>query len=360
MNEKLAKEIVSRTMSIIPYNINVMDKDGTIIGSGDKKRLGDIHTGAISVIQTGKKAVVLEEDGKKRMKKGVNLPIYFHHELIGVIGITGDPDVVGPLGELVKMAAELTVEQAYLSDQIRWNETLRQETLIQLIKGEITDRREFAERAQRLRINLDIERQAIVFILKEDMNLKKRNMFLKQLEAAADEDGLIVIPGAGEIVLLKDSRSSQSPAFLLKMAEFSQQYSLRGAAGYVYKGFNGPALSYEGAKEALASGGGGEGSFIDYKEMALPVLIRRGYDRQKDVYLQDIKNTFEEMDKNGELLDTLRLFFNQNGDMNHTAEELFIHRNTLRYRLDKIEESTSLNPRKMKDLLTLYTALLVV
>lgn len=42
------------------------------------------------------------------------MPIFFHQELIGVIGITGDPEVVAPFGEPVKMAAELTIEQAYL------------------------------------------------------------------------------------------------------------------------------------------------------------------------------------------------------------------------------------------------------
>jgi carbohydrate diacid regulator len=44
--------------------------------------------------------------------------------------------------------------------------------------------------------------------------------------------------------------------------------------------------------------------------------------------------------------------------MNKVAGRLFIHRNTLRYRLERIAELTNKDPRKVKDLLELYLSIL--
>ncbi|WP_191565840.1 sugar diacid recognition domain-containing protein [Metabacillus idriensis] len=365
MNEKLAKEIVSRTMSIIPYNVNVMDKDGIIIGSGDEGRLGDEHHGALKVLQSGGNVVFTEQDSKKykRTKQGVNLPIFFHKELIGVIGITGDPDVVAPFGELVKMAAELTIEQAYLFDQMRWNETLKQETLIQLLKGEAILTQEFSERAQRLNINLNIERQAVIFYVPEDTDLKERQRFTKELEHLSGINDLLVTTSATEIVLLKESRSLDPSAFSSMFNQLLKKMNLGiyGALGYLFEGLYGASLSYESAKETLAAAKKLQSTkcFFSYNEWALPVLLIGKKDEKKHEHFKKMMITLKRSDRSGELLHTLLSFIKLNEDMNKTAEELYIHRNTLRYRLDKIEEITHYDPRKTLDLMTLYAAILI-
>jgi carbohydrate diacid regulator len=365
MNEKLAKEIVARTMSIIPYNVNVMDKDGILIGSGDQTRLGDEHHGALKVLQTSEKVVFTEQDSRNypRTKQGVNLPIFFHQELIGVIGITGDPEVVAPFGELVKMAAELTIEQAYLSDQMRWNETLKQETLIQLLKGEKQQTNEFTERAERLNLNLFVERQAVLFHLPEQISLKQRQLFMRELEQKSGMNDLIVSTSAAEIVWLKESKNLQQSVFPEEMNEMlnSMDLGIYGALGYQYDGFYGVSMSYESAKETLeaAKKQSAADFFYKYTDWALSVLLRDKKDEKKHELFKHTMDIFQQSDRNGELLHTLRTFIQFDGDMNKTAANLFIHRNTLRYRLDKIEEITSYNPRRTLDLMTLYAAMLV-
>ena len=42
----LAQEIVERTMKIVPFNVNVMDVHGFILGSGNPQRIGELHAGA--------------------------------------------------------------------------------------------------------------------------------------------------------------------------------------------------------------------------------------------------------------------------------------------------------------------------
>ncbi|RCX25007.1 putative sugar diacid recognition protein [Bacillus sp. AG236] len=53
VTKELAQKIVGRTMEIIDCNINVMNEKGVIIGSGDKKRMNQIHEGALMVLKNG-------------------------------------------------------------------------------------------------------------------------------------------------------------------------------------------------------------------------------------------------------------------------------------------------------------------
>ncbi|MBU3173503.1 sugar diacid recognition domain-containing protein [Clostridium estertheticum] len=51
LSNKLAKNIVERTMSAVNYNIIITNTLGIIIASGDKNRIGDIHEGAIIALK---------------------------------------------------------------------------------------------------------------------------------------------------------------------------------------------------------------------------------------------------------------------------------------------------------------------
>ncbi|MCD0050356.1 PucR family transcriptional regulator, partial [Streptococcus agalactiae] len=50
-------------------------------------------------------------------------------------------------------------------------------------------------------------------------------------------------------------------------------------------------------------------------------------------------------------------YFKHNLSLKECSQELFIHKNTVQYRLNKIYESTQLNPRNFKDATLLYLAL---
>ena len=56
---------------------------------------------------------------------------------------------------------------------------------------------------------------------------------------------------------------------------------------------------------------------------------------------------------------TIRLFFENNLNISETARQLFVHRNTLVYRLEKIQKQTGLDVRVFEDALTFKIALMV-
>src|SRR5690625_7123542 len=79
LTKEIAQDIVDQTMNILSYNINVMDRRGVIIGSGDQSRIGEMHEGAMNAI-VKKRRVDIAVDQMKNLagtKPGINLPIIF-------------------------------------------------------------------------------------------------------------------------------------------------------------------------------------------------------------------------------------------------------------------------------------------
>ena len=78
------------------------------------------------------------------------------------------------------------------------------------------------------------------------------------------------------------------------------------------------------------------------------------------LYIQEIFGDHipEELDE--ETLNTVDKFFENNLNVSETSRQLFIHRNTLVYRIEKLQKATGLDVRVFDDALTLKIALMVV
>ena len=93
---RLAQEIVERAMKIIPFNVNVMDRRGIIIGSGKAARIGELHSGAQLALAHGRPVEIDEATARTLpgVKPGVNLPLTVRGQTCGVVGLTGEPETV--------------------------------------------------------------------------------------------------------------------------------------------------------------------------------------------------------------------------------------------------------------------------
>ncbi|MEM8176161.1 sugar diacid recognition domain-containing protein, partial [Morganella morganii] len=115
--------------------INVMDAQGMIIGSGDPSRLHTRHEGA-QLVLANRRVVEIDEQAAaclRGVRPGVNLPLLHAERLVGVLGITGAPQVVRPYAELVRMAAEMLMEQRQMQDERHWQRQRHEAWLRQLL-----------------------------------------------------------------------------------------------------------------------------------------------------------------------------------------------------------------------------------
>ena len=380
LNTTIARQIVSRTMKIIKHSVNVMDCHGRIIGSGDPQRLNQQHDGAILALNNHH---IIEIDQAmsqqlQGVKPGINLPIIFQQQAIGVVGISGDPDDVRNYGELVKMTAELIVEQAALMTQVEWHKRHREELVMQLINNNNLDDAQLNTIAERLEIKLEQPRIATVIkVLPHDgeaFSLENLQHLVHLLEYP-ERDNLVAISSVSrnEVVVLKPitinnngwSRDLEQKRVykLLKRIHKEANYTIKIALGDYFPTIQGLAQSYLTAtatmEVALNHHQQTQQQVFFYQDNILPVLLNKiTAESWRYQQLQAPLENLKQHDPRGILIKTLIAFFDQNCDLAQTCQVLHIHRNTLRYRLDKIEQQTNLQINKINDITRLYLAII--
>lgn len=372
LDSKLAQDIVNRTMKIIDSNINVMDARGTIIGSGDVNRIGELHEGALLALSQNRvveidRAVAHSLHG---VKPGINLPLRVEGDIVAVIGLTGEPDELRQYGLLVGMAAEMMLEQARLLNMLAQDSRMRESLVLNLIRSEELPG-SLVEWAQRLGIDLTLPRVVMVIELdSKDTSMAKLQQ-LQVLLSSPDRDNLTAIVSLTELVVLQpvqnrrgswniDEQRKQTEQLLQRIFD-NTKLNIRISLGNYFPGTDGVNRSYSTAKAALTVGKQrmpDKRSYY-YQDLILPVLLDslRGCWQLNELSQPLLK--LKAVDNNGLLRRTLLAWFKYNMNTADAVKSLYIHRNTLDYRLKRISEITGLNLKKFDDYVQLYIALLL-
>lgn len=375
LTSQLAQEIVDRTMKIIDCNINVMDAHGRIIGSGDLERIGEIHEGAMLAISQ-KRVVLIDSATAQQLhgvKPGVNLPLHLNEHIVGVIGLTGKPENITQFGKLVCMSAEMMMEQAQLLHEVSQDNRIKEELILSLVQSDNLSSN-LLEWGRKLNIDLTIPRVvAVVEIDSGQLGIESAMSELQNLQNALEsiaKNSLVAIKSLTEIVVLipalnrfnrwELSDHQKKLENLITQIKISSPLEIRIALGNFFsQGTDNIAKSYQTAKTTMLIGKQRMPNLRNYyyQALILPVLLHGlSYDWQADELLLPLKK-LKMSDQNGILQKTLVTWFNNNVQNSETSDKLFIHRNTLEYRLNKIAKLTDLNLAKFDDRMLLYIAL---
>ncbi len=393
ITRQLAQDIVDKTMKILGKNINIMDENGIIIGSGNKKRLNQFHEGAAKVIKEKKKLVIYPKDIEHLTgaKPGINLPIEYNNKIIGVVGITGDPDEVSPFGEIIKMTVEMMLQQEFLLKEVHLEEQARENFVQDLISGRIgQDEDLFVTRGHIVGYDVLLPRVAMVLNLyqfektaKESLTAfkgkKEGELYLQRLKNNVfktiqgifinNPQDIVSYTGGDRFVVLKtiDPKEQSLREKLFKIAGKISEVVSRNMGfqtfigiGEYYNGIYGISRSYKDAVRALDVGIKLEKTKRIYHINSLgiyKVLTEIRAKTQREIIDRIFFSTKNGKILNDLLVSTLCAFFDHNLSIKETAEAIFVHRNTLLYRLKKIKEITGLDPKKFEDAVQLMMAL---
>ncbi len=198
INVELAQEIADKIMREIPYNVNIMNEKGIIIGSGEPARIGTLHTGAVVAIKS-KKMIAISQSSEAE-KPGVNIPITFQNNIIGVVGISGDPNIVTPLASIVKITVELLINQNYLFTERRIKEQMKGDFLFLWTMRNTPYDAEFISQGKAVEINIMVPRFALVI----------KGTKLKKLSILDDEEYTLAHNENTHIYLLKSGKNIDS------------------------------------------------------------------------------------------------------------------------------------------------------
>lgn len=106
--EPLAKEMVEAVSGLVEgRTINIMDTNGVIVASSDPDRVGSFHQGAMEAVRTGKMVNITKEQAPaySGTREGCNMPLRVDGTIIGVVGIRGNPSEIQAMAHLLEVYA---------------------------------------------------------------------------------------------------------------------------------------------------------------------------------------------------------------------------------------------------------------
>lgn len=222
-------------------------------------------------------------------------------------------------------------------------------------------------RAKRLHINVEAKR--VVYLVETRMDKENgvielmRSLFSQHngdYVTSVDEKGVVLIKtlhkGEG------DQAIEQIAQMILDMLNTEAMLNARVSYGTVISELKEVSKSYKEAKMAMDVGKifDAEKRVISYRHLGIGRLIYQLPTNLCKMFMEEIfgDNLPNQLDE--ETLTTIHKFFENSLNVSETARQLYIHRNTLVYRIEKLQKETGLDIRNFDDALTFKIVLMVV
>lgn len=361
ISKRDANQIVNEMSNIIGQDINMMDSKGAIIASTDSTRVGQIHGVAQKIIDQNLDEMIVENNFEyEGTKQGVNMPILFDGETIGVIGITGESDKVKKYGQIIKKMTEILILDIYVKEQKSIKDQIKNRYLDKWISGKIsnTDQSLINEG---LNIGIDITlpyRIMIVANMSCDNNIANEQIIMDEIgrtikRILSEKDGNFMISRVSSIVCLINACNDAQMMFLAQTIskQIQLEYGVTLAIGVDSSADSHDAIyvAYEKAEKALKTALSLRKSEIEfYDNIDIGIFINEIPDSLKEEFVHRIFRGCSQAEV-AQWTDLLKVFYEANGSIKLSSDKLFIHKNTLQYKLNKLFDITGYNPREMLD-----------
>lgn len=286
--------------------------------------------------------------------------VFDDQQLEYVLVIKGDSDDSYMIGKMVAFQLQSLIvayKERYDKDNFIKNLLLDNLLLVDIYN-----------RAKKLHIEADARR--LVFIVetsveKDTVALETvRTMFsgtkAKDFITAVDEKNIIIVKELKATDTYDDMEKVAK--VVLDMLNTEAMSKVRVAYGTIVNEIKDVSRSYKEAKMALDVGRifYAERSAIAYGNLGIGRLIYQLPMPLCKMFIKEIFDGQSPDDFDEETITTINKFFENNLNVSETSRQLYIHRNTLVYRLDKIQKMTNLDLRIFEDAITFKMALMVV
>ena len=285
--------------------------------------------------------------------------VFDDHQLEYVILAKGDSDDVYMVGKLAAFQIQnllVAYKERYDKDNFIKNLLLNNLLLVDIYN-----------RAKKLHIETSVNR--VVFLI-ETKDEKDSNALetVKGLFAGKSRDFITQVDEKN-IILVKELKEEEgyedmekTANVILDMLNTEAMISVHVSFGTIVNEIKDVSRSYKEAKMALDVGKifYSDQNVIAYSSLGIGRLIYQLPMPLCKMFIGEIfgENTPDDFDD--ETIATINKFFENSLNVSETSRQLYIHRNTLVYRLDKLEKSTGLDLRVFDDAITFKIALMVV
>ncbi|VEF46863.1 sugar diacid utilization regulator [Bacillus freudenreichii] len=383
--EQVAQSIVEQTSSLLGVSMSITNAEGLIIGCDRKERVGTLHRVSVQVIKDGREAIFTKEKAAtlENVLPGVAVPIRFNQQIIGVLGIIGEPSEVKKYVKFVRNHVEMMLQENFKTEsffvQMKTTEVFVQH-LIHYKEWE--NKKDLESYSELLGVQFDKPKVCILINLPSlvrthteakqfaklsllELNNLICHLFQESMEdiiCPISQDQWIVIKEVKARDLLKLKKLCERAAE--KLNSFMDQQSLHCKVsisyGKSYEGFGGVSRSYRQAHKTLMVGleKRPEDTVYSFDSWTiLPDIFLEGIDLSfMELFSDDIEVIWDHPEADM-LVETFIAYCESSMNISQAARNLYVHRNTLIYRLNKISELFHIDTQSFEQCLVLYVAL---
>jgi len=392
---ELARRFIEQVTQYTEYNINIMNEAGVIIASRDPKRVGTYHEVADRIIH-GTQDMIMFRDEKMfpGVLPGINMAIMHDGRKEGVVGVTGDPDKIHDVALITRMAMEAMFKYEKQQEQIRLRRSRKEHFINLLTQVEFASPSEIRGIARqleydesRVRVPILCRMRAAGFGNREryggeahegaDQTAVKmpdpeealealrrgRGHWIQDFSYVMDETHLLVfktvhVDGRRNLVDYRE----EIEEYLEYLVKWFRDKGAEAAfyVGTLQNSFSQYYYSYRHCKwlESHVRHPGQIVFFTDYvREYFRTLTPRQELHRIFNVYDSEIGE-----DKKKQFVEMIKALEETNYNLSETAGKLYIHKNTLVYRYNKMKDYLGVDPmgsmdeREFLSLLFLYLA----
>ena len=349
MSNRLFQGIIHQMKDAVDRTIGVIDETSVVIACSDLGKIGAVDESVNS--ETLISTVPFVANGATYRSFGTNSRAEY------AVFVAGNDDYAQKSAQL--LAVSLTNIKQYYDEKYDRSNFIKNVIMDNILPGDIY------LKARELHFNSDVLRVCLLIRITSKTEVSALDV-IQNLFPDKSKDFVINI-NETEITLVKEITEATESRDLEKLASsisdtLSSEFYTHCVIGIgtAVTGIKDLARSFKEAQVALEVGKVFDTErIISYDNLGIARLIYQLPTTLCDMFLREVfkRGSIETLDQ--ETLFTIQKFFENNLNVSETSRKLFVHRNTLVYRLEKIKKLTGLDLREFEDAIVFKVALMV-
>ncbi len=350
MSNRLFQGVVHQMRDAIDRIIGVIDENASIIACSELSKIGT--TGDYYSVDFGESHDTFVRDGYTYKPFGPHIKADY------AVFVEGTDEMAARYASI--LAISLSSIKQYYDEKYDRNNFIKNVVLDNILPGDIFTK------AKELHFNVDVTRVALLVRVVSTNDVSAYDV-IQNLFPDKQKDFVFNI-SESDIVLVKEIKAGIDSKDLEKLARsivdtLSSEFYTKAVVGIGTSvlGIKDLARSFKEAQVALEVGKvfDTEQSIVSYDNLGIARLIYQLPTTLCETFLREVFKTGSIDSLDHETLFTIHKFFENNLNVSETSRKLFVHRNTLVYRLEKIKKLTGLDLREFDHAIIFKIALMV-
>lgn len=345
--------------------IAIMNVDGFTVACSDPSQIGRFHPAARAMIVDRLDCFVTPESADQPdARVDLCLPILQRDLVVGAVSIVGEADTVTRLGGLLKRMAEYLLQETDPAEQEQIQESIRRRFVEQwLTRQPLADSPDFIRWGASLGIDVKAGRRVMVMeadVPDAAVDAESAKAIAARIDktvaslAATVPNAVVSRLQSRLVCCLSLHSNSALGAFAANMQQYVHAKFGRILRIGIDEKTDDISSAYKKAQKALECAcRSSRKNIVFYDEIDMDIFIHELSNDVKQQYIEKIYQccTNEEITESLTILDA---YLKHNGSIQNVASELFMHKNTVQYKIKKIAFITGYDMRNMKDAAVLY------